>query len=133
MNNAVLLIRGYLAAGDAGALDELSTYVHEHVVVHDPNGTITTGLQAEKETWAKARRALPGLRHDLKDVVSNGSTIAARIAISGTLQGQFAGITGTGQPFCIDQAIFMHIHDGKAAEIWAIVDTGQFKEQVTGS
>jgi hypothetical protein len=30
---------------------------------------------------------------------------------------------GDGQRFEIDQAIFMHVRDGKADEIWAIVDS----------
>jgi predicted ester cyclase len=53
-----------------------------------------------------------------------------RLLVSGTLRGQFAGISADGQRFEIDQAIFMHVRAGKAEEIWAIVDFGSFLRQM---
>lgn len=49
--------------------------------------------------------------------------MAARVELSGSLQGQFAGITGEGQEFKVDQVIFMHLQDGKCKELWAIIDS----------
>lgn len=130
MSEWELLLRGYLAAGDAGELDDLDKYLHDDVIVHDPGGQTTIGLDHEKETWRKARKAMPGLRHEVKEVVGEGSVLAARVELSGTLVGKFAGFTGHGQKFIIDQAIFMHVRDGKGEEIWAIVDTENFRKQI---
>ena len=130
MSEWELLLRGYLAAGDGGDLDELGNYLHDDVIVHDPDGLRTTGLDHEKETWRRARKAMPGLLHEVQEVVIDGSVLAARVELSGNLVGQFAGISGEGQKFKIDQAIFMHIRDGKGEEIWAIVDSENFRKQV---
>ena len=130
MSDLELLLRGYFAAGDSGDLEALSHYLHNDVVVHDPSGLTAVGLDHEKETWRKARQAMPGLSHEVQEVVSEGATLAARIVVSGTLRGAFAGVSADGKGFKVDQAIFMHIQEGKAKEMWAIVDTGSFRQQV---
>lgn len=70
------------------------------------------------------------LRHDVREVLSSGSMVAARITVSGTLHGTFAGVSADGRAFEVDQAIFMLVSGGKAQEIWTIVDTGSFYRQV---
>ena len=110
-------VRGYLAAGDGGELNALGRYLHDDVVIHDPGGTTAIGIDHEKETWRKARNAMVGLRHEVQEVVCEGSTVAARVELTGSLQGQFAGITGEGQEFKIDQVIFMHLQNGKCKEL----------------
>lgn len=130
MSEWELLLRGYLAAGDRGDLDKLGDYLHEDVIIHDPGGQTTKGLEHEKETWRKARESMPGLRHEVQEVIVAGNVIAARVQLSEALVGQFAGIAGEGQKFKIDQALFMHIRDGKVEELRAIVDSENFRKQV---
>lgn len=60
------LLRGYLAAGDAGELDDLNKYLHEDVIIHDPGSQTTHSLDQEKETWLKAREAMPRPRIEIK-------------------------------------------------------------------
>lgn len=133
MNELEALLRAYLAAGDAGDLDALDRYVHRDVIVHEPGGRTATGLEHERETWRSALAAMPGLRHEVQDVVCGESTLAARVVILGTLRGEFAGVQADERSFATDQAIFMRIRDGKAAEIWTVVDTGSFLRQVASS
>jgi predicted ester cyclase len=130
MNEWEKLLRGYLSAGDSGDLDKIEYYLHQDVIVHDPGGLTTQGIEHEKETWRKARTAMAGLSHEVKEVIIAGNVLAARLELSGALVGQFAGITGDGQKFKIDQAVFMHIRDGKVGELWAIVDSENFRKQV---
>lgn len=130
MTDWMALISGYLASGDDGELDVLSRYLHDDVVVHDPSGRTTTGLVHEKEIWQRARAAMPGLRHTIQQIVASESTAAARIRVSGTLHGTFAGVTAEGKPFEIDQALFMRLSKDRVQEIWVIVDTGDFYKQV---
>ena len=130
MTNFESLLKDYLASGDAGDLDLLGRYLHEDVILHDPNGNTATGLDHEKETWRSARAAMQNLRHDIREVVTSGSVIAARITVSGTLSGTFAGVSAQGRRFEVDQAIFMHVNEGKAQEMWTIVDTASFYRQV---
>jgi steroid delta-isomerase-like uncharacterized protein len=130
MTNSESLVKDYLASGDRGELDLLSRYLHDDVILHDPNGQSMRGLDRERETWRVSRAAMSDLRHDVEEVVSSGSLVAARITVSGTLHGPFAGVSAEGGTFEVDQAIFMHLSDGKVQEMWTIVDTGSFYRQV---
>lgn len=130
MTETESLIRGYIAAGDSGDIEALGRYLHDDVVLHDPGGLTTTGRDHEKETWRTARAVMPGLRHEILEVVSGRAVVAARVRVSGTLRGEFAGVSADGQRFEIDQAIFMHVRAGKADEIWTIVDSGSFLRQM---
>jgi steroid delta-isomerase-like uncharacterized protein len=130
MTDSESLVKGYLAAGDRGDLDALGRYLHDDVILHDPNGQSMRGLDHERETWRTSRAAMSNLHHDVKEVVSSGSVVAARITVSGTLHGPFAGVSVEAGTFEVDQAIFMHLIDGKVQEMWTLVDTGSFYRQV---
>ncbi len=124
------LLHKWVAAGDAGDFDAFDDYLHSDVVVHAPLGLSTTGLDAEKEMWRAALNGLPDIRHDIEEAISVDSTIAARVVVTGTHRGEFLGIPGTGRAFRIDQAIFAHVRDRKVAEIWEIVDSAAFLQQL---
>jgi predicted ester cyclase len=130
------LLHKWFAAGDAGNLDALDQYLHTDLLVHSPRGLPTTALkqetttlEEEKEVWRAARAAMPDLRHAVQEVVSGGSSSAARVRVTGALVGDFAGLSGHGQRFEFDQAIFAHIRDGKVDEAWEIVDTATLLRQ----
>lgn len=93
MTNFESLLKDYLASGDAGDLDLLDRYLHDDVILHDPDGLTARGLEHEREAWRAARAAMQNLRHDVREVVSSGSVIAARVTVSGTLRGTFAGVS----------------------------------------
>ncbi len=57
--------------------------------------------------------------------------VAARCIVSGTLNGKLGNLSAQGRYFCLDQAIFAQIHDGKITEIWEIVDTANLQNQFT--
>ncbi len=124
------LLHKWFAAGDAGDYDAFDEYLHPDVVVHAPMDLSTEGLEAEKEVWKKALAAMPDIRHDIQEAISADSMIAARAIVTGTLQGEFGGISATGKSFKIDQAVFAHVRAGKASEVWEIVDTASLMRQL---
>jgi predicted ester cyclase len=124
------VLERWFAAGDAGDVDSFDLFLHPDVVVHAPMGLSTKGPEAEKEVWRDALRAMPDVHHDLQEVVSVGTTIAARAVVTGTLEGDFAGIAPTGQRFKVDQALFAHVLDGMIVEAWEIVDTAELLRQL---
>ena len=129
MNGDSLLER-WFAAGDAGDFDAFDDYLHPDVVIHAPMGLSTEGPEAEKGVWRDALRAMPNIRHDIQEVVSDGTIIAARAVVTGTLEGDFAGVTAHGQSFRVDQGLFAHVRDGKIVEAWEIVDTASLLRQL---
>jgi predicted ester cyclase len=129
MSNPSLLVRLF-AAGDAGILDAFDLYLHDDVVVHAPAGLSTVGLENERESWRKARSAMPDLHHQFVDVFSSPTAEAARSVVTGTLRGSYGGFSSDGHSFKVDQAVFAHVRDGKITELWEIVDTAVLREQL---
>jgi predicted ester cyclase len=118
------------AAGDAGDLDAFRRLMHEDVVVHAPAGLSTRGVESEKESWRRARAAMPGLHHEFVDVLATPALEAARTVVTGTFDGTYGGLTVHGRRFEFDQAIFAHLRDGKITEMWEIVDVDSLRGQL---
>ena len=118
------LVRGWLAAGDDGDVDAFDRFLDPLVTVHAPLGLSATGIEAEKETWRKAKMAMPDLHHEIVETLCVGNTVAARAVVTGTLRGQFAGLVADGVPFEMAQAVFAHVQDDRIIEAWEIADTG---------
>lgn len=124
------LLERWFAAGDAGDFGSFGDFLHPDVVVHAPMGLSSEGPEAEKKVWRDALRAMPDIRHDIQEVISDGSTIAARAIVTGTLKGDFAGIAANGRSFKVDQGLFAKVRDGKIVEAWEIVDTASLLRQL---
>ena len=120
----------WLAAGDRGDLDAFDTLLHPDAVIHAPAGLSSDSAEAEKRVWRDALAAMPGLNHDVQEVVVDGDVEMARVIVTGTIAAEFGGIAGTGRSFRIDQAVITHLRDGKIAEAWEIADVGALRQQV---
>ena len=123
MNHRASLLEQLFSSGDAGELDRFSAFLHEGVVVHAPFGLSTVGLDAERESWRRAKGAMPDLHHDFQAVIRDDSYEAARCVVTGTLVGEYGGLRAKRASFRVDQGLFARIQDGKIAELWEIVDT----------
>lgn len=118
------LLEQWLVVADAGELDAFDEYLHSDVVVHAPLGLSSRGVEQEKAVWKAALEAIPDLRHEVQEVITEGASMAARVVVTGTLQRSFAGVAPTGRSFRLDQVVFAHVRDGKAEEIWEVADVG---------
>ncbi|MCZ7588564.1 MAG: ester cyclase [Gaiella sp.] len=116
------LVERWLAAGDACDLDVFDEVLHPEVVVHAPAGLSTHGVDAEKEVWRQGLAAIPGLRHDVQEVVRDGSTLVARVVVTGTFERALGELRPTGLPFRLDQAVIAHVADGRIVEAWEIAN-----------
>jgi predicted ester cyclase len=131
MNASRSVLESLFAAGDAGEVESFDRYMHEDVAVHAPAGLSSRGIDSERESWRKARAAMPGLRHEFVDVLSTPSVEAARTVVTGTFDGTYGGLSAQGQQFEFYQAVFAHIRDGKISEMWEIVDVADLREQLS--
>ncbi|MDH4339498.1 MAG: ester cyclase [Thermoleophilia bacterium] len=124
------LLRDWLAAGDRGDVDAFDRYLHPDVIVHAPLGLSTQGVEGEKAVWVDAKAAMPDIRHDVQETIALESRAVARVVVTGTLVGEFAGIRAQGESFMIDQVVFAHFRDGLIVEAWEIADTGSLLRQL---
>ena len=106
------LLHRLAAAGDSGALDAFDDLLHPNVLVHAPLGLSTNDREAEKTVWRDAKAAIPDIRHDVREVWSDGETLIGRVVVTGTLSGHFAGLQGNGRRFEIDQVLIAKVRDG---------------------
>ena len=124
MKQPASVVARWLAAGDSGDVEAFDDLLHVDVVVHAPRGLSTEDLESEKQVWRDAVAAIPGLRHEVQEVVALGNVEMARVIVTGTLLHDFAGVSGGGRSFRMDQAVICHLVDGKIAEAWEIADVG---------
>jgi steroid delta-isomerase-like uncharacterized protein len=124
------VLRAWLAAGDRGDVEEFDRYLHPDVVVHAPLGLSTSGVEAEKAVWADGKRAMPDIRHDVQETMGSESRAMARVVVTGTMSGEFAGISAVGRSFEIDQIVFAHFRDGLIVEAWEIADISSLLRQL---
>ena len=123
------VVERWLAAGDAGDFDAFDELIHPDAVIHAPRSLSTTSRDAEKAVWADALAAMPDLRHEVQEVAVDGDVEMARVVVTGTVTAPFGGIDARGS-FRIDQAVVVHLRDGKIAEAWEIADVGAIEEQL---
>jgi predicted ester cyclase len=125
------LVVRWLAAGDAGDLEAFDGLFHPDAIVHAPLGLSTSSVAEEKAVWRDAIAAMPGIRHEVQEVVVDGDVEMARVVVHGRMLSEFGGITGTGRSFQIDQAVITHLRDGRIIEAWEIADVAALRAQIT--
>jgi steroid delta-isomerase-like uncharacterized protein len=124
------LLHRFLAAADAGEFERFPEFLHADVIVHAPLGLSTNSVEAEQAVWREALEAMPDIEHRLVDVVATETFIAGRAVVSGTMRSEFAGVDAAGKSFVVDQAWFMRVRDGKAEEVWEIIDSTALLQQL---
>lgn len=132
MNGDDSVIVRWLAAGDAGDFHVFDALLHPDVVVHAPGGLSTTNREQEKTVWREALAAISGLHHAVQEVIVEGGVEMARVVVSGRIVKDFGGVAGTGSAFAMDQAVIVHLRDGKVAEAWEIADVGAIRDRASG-
>ncbi|HEY7859019.1 MAG TPA: ester cyclase [Candidatus Nanopelagicales bacterium] len=81
------------------------------------------------------RAAMPDLHASVEDIVAEGSTVAARVRMTGTHTGApLFGIPAAGHSVDIEQFHFIHSDDqGHGVRHWANVGADELRNQITAS
>ena len=72
----------------------------------------------------------PDLNVSYDFVIEEGDTVAGRYTITGTHQGDFAGIPATGKKISVTGHDFARLVDGKLIEHWGETDTMTMMQQL---
>lgn len=104
--------------GNVELVDELVT---EDVIDHSPFGEMR-GREELREQAEYLHAAFSDLSATVEDAVAEGDTVALRVNVSGTHEGEFMGIEPTGREFEIQNMVFFRFDDGKIAERWVQPD-----------
>ena len=79
------------------------------------------------------RQAMPDLLATVEDIVAEGSTVAARVRITGTHTGSpLFGIAAAGRSVDVEQFHFNHADDeGHGVRHWANVGAAELRQQIS--
>lgn len=104
-------------------LDLIEELFLDGALEHNPIVDDPAMSHGERRAFFEAMfAAFPDFEATVEDVVAEGDTVAMRVTLSGTHEGEFVGIEPTGNSFEVDNAVFTRIEDGKIAERWVQPD-----------
>jgi predicted ester cyclase len=102
-------------------LDLIDEIFAADAVEHSPSGD-HPGRQAIREEIGGLLAAFSDFSATVEDAVAEGDTVAMRVTLCGTHEGEFMGIEPTGNAFEVGNAVFTRIADGEVAERWVQPD-----------
>lgn len=104
--------------GNVELIDDLCA---EDVIDHNPLGE-ANGREELKEHIGRLRTAFGDFSATVEDIVAEDDTVAMRVTLRGTHDGEFMGVEPTGREFEIQNMVFTRVTDGKIAERWVQPD-----------
>jgi predicted ester cyclase len=113
--------------GNLDAIDE--NFAPDAVFPAAPPG-VSPNPEGFKQTVSLYRAAFPDLRVVFVDQVANGDKVASRVAMSGTHQGELAGLAATGKEIAIDGINIIEVSGGKIVAVWGVSDQLRMMRQI---
>jgi steroid delta-isomerase-like uncharacterized protein len=98
--------------------------------LHLPGNPAPSDKETTKHVVAMFSKAFPDLHHTIDEIVSEGSTVAARWTVNGTHRGDFQGIPPTNKSVRLSGVTVHHLTDGQIAETWLVFDTMDLLQQL---
>ena len=97
------------------AIDDLisTDYVH-----HDASSLVASGVDGYKQFVKSYLNAFPDARFTIDDAFTDGQNEITRWTVSGTHEGELAGIPRTGRRFSVTGISIARIVNGKITESW---------------
>jgi len=97
------------------AVDDIisADYVH-----HDANSPAATGIDGYKQFVTYYMSAFPDAQFTIHDAFTDGENEVTRWTVTGTHEGELAGIPRTGRRFSVTGISIGRIANGKIAESW---------------
>lgn len=86
-----------------------------------------------RRAFSEFRAAFPDFRQDVRELVTDGHTVVARMRCTGTHQGEWKGLAPTGRRMRVDEVSFYRIADGRITGMWGLEDTWSRMRQLAGS
>ena len=126
-NYTQIVRRLYDDAFGQGKLDLADQIIADGFVDHEMPGQ---GRDAFKQAVTMFRAAFPDIKMTLDDAIVGEDKIAVRFTMTGTHQGEFAGIPATGKRVSIGGIDILRFENGKVVEHWGYSDQIALMQQL---
>jgi predicted ester cyclase len=108
-----------LNQGNVSVVDEL---IAPDFFNHEAPPGRNRGPESMRGLANMLRTAFPDLHFEIEELVAEGDTVAGRLTMSGTHEGQLIDLPPTGRSMRQDHMHFVRFRDGKAIEHWGVRD-----------
>jgi steroid delta-isomerase-like uncharacterized protein len=116
-----------LNGGNVDVLDEL---VSEDYVEHNPLPGVSPDREGFKEMVQAIHAAFPDFRTEVLDQIAADDRVVERWTATGTHQGEFLGIEGSGGKLDIEGMDISRLEQGKIVEHWTQMDALTMMQQL---
>jgi len=117
-------------AVNVGDMDGAMSLVADDFRDYEEFPGISNDRDGVRQFFEMMRSAFPDFRIDVQDMLVEGDKVAVRMQMSGTHQGEFLGMPGTGQRFSTTGIDIVRVVGGKAVEHWGATDTLGMMQQL---
>ncbi len=128
--NKAIMQRVYDEVINAGDLDAADEFIAADVVEHEEFPGLAPGIEGFKQFFTMFRQAFPDVEFHVDDMIAEGDKVVARLTITGTHRGEFAGIAATGKRIKVSVIDIMRFEGGKGAEHWGVTDQLTMMQQL---
>jgi predicted ester cyclase len=111
------LVDEVMNGGDLDVLDELCT------------PSLAPKL---RRAFREFRSAFSDWHQDVRELVTDGRTVVARMRCTGIHQGEWQGLAATGRRMRVDEVYFFRVADERITGLWGLVDTWTRMRQLAG-
>ncbi len=105
--------------GNIGLIDEL---VSPDYVEHYQQPGVPPTREGFKQVAMALRAAFPDVRYTVEDTIESGDKIVHRLSASGTMTGEFGGMSATGKRATWTEIHIGRVANGRLVEHWGLVD-----------
>jgi len=108
-------------------IDELMS---EDFVEHEAFPGLTPDREGQSQFFNMIRHAFPDMSADVEELITEGDKVVARVRLTGTHRGEFAGVPASGNEIDFNVIDIFAWRDGKATDHWGVSDTMALMTQI---
>jgi predicted ester cyclase len=124
------LARRIFAEGDKNNLEFLDEVCTSDYKFYFPSNAMPISADEHKELWQSFNLAFPDLTHTVREIYADGEVVVARLVLTGTHEGEFAGMPPTGREVEFSAMEIFRFSEGKLAELWSDGDILSLQQQL---
>ena len=129
-DNKALVRRFFDEVVNGGNIDLIDELLTDDFVEHEKFPGLEPNRDGVKEFFRRFRSAFPDGSFTPEEMIAEGDTVAVRVTIRGTHQGEFVGLPATGKSVEVAAIDFIHCRDGRMTAHWGVGDMLSMMQQL---
>lgn len=113
--------------GDTARIDE---FVDKDIVDHSAPPGLPSGIEGQRLKIGAFRAAFPDLHIEYEFHVAEGDMVGGRFRLTGTHEGEFAGLAASGNRVSVTGHDFLRFADGRVTDHWLEMDMVALMQQL---